>query len=275
MKKLLVPVALALLAATPVFAAIQYEFTQRNTTSDSISPSNDLIGRATIDGARSRIEFLGGTLYPPGTYVVSTDASRRLYFVDPSKQWYTEVNTASVATAIGTSNIKIENFKTSSETLPDKTVIAGLETVHQRITMSYDITLITRAMPLKLHVRSEIDAWTTDRFGSLLGAGSYFSSSMRTGNPEVDQIIAAGEAKIEGLPLRQIVVTRTNYQRATGSQLQAANTRTVTREMWVTSVKETEAPAALFTLPATYRRADQPELPKAATQVLTFEPATK
>lgn len=271
MKKLLVSVALAFVAV-PSFAAIQYDFTQRNTNTDSISPTSDFTARAVIDGARSRIEFLAGTLYPPGTYVVSTDGSRRLYFVDPSRQWYTEVNTASIATAIGTSNIKIENFKSSAETLPDRVFIAGIETVHQHVEMSYDITLETRAMPLSQHVRTEIDTWSTDRFGPIHESAFF---SMHTGNPEVDQVLAAEAAKITGFPLRQIVTTRTTYQRASGSQLQTPNTRTVTRETQITAIKETEAPATLFTFPATYRRADQPEMPKAATQMLTFEPTTK
>lgn len=272
MKKLLVPVALvALLAAVPSFAAIQYDFTQRNTTSDAISPSSDFTARAIVDGARSRIEFLAGTLYPPGTYVVSTDGSRRLYFVDPSRQWYTEVNTASIATAIGTSNIKINNFKASSEALPDRVLIAGIETAHQRITLSYDITLMTQAMPLTQHVNTDIELWSTDRFNGL-GDTAFFS--MKTGNPEVDQVLEANGVS-KSFPLRQIVTTRTTYQRANGTQIKAPNTRTITRETQVTAIRETDAPTTVFTFPATYRRADQPEMPKSATQVLTFEPATK
>ena len=61
--------------AVPSFAAIQYEFMLKNTSDDAAKPSSDLTGRATIDGFRSRVEFLSGNLYPPGTYVVSTDAS--------------------------------------------------------------------------------------------------------------------------------------------------------------------------------------------------------
>ena len=92
----------------------------KNTSDDAASPSSDLTGRATVDGFRSRVEFLSGNLYPPNTYVVSTDATGRLYFVDPGKKWFTEINTAGIATALGASNIKIGNLKSKVETLPDQ-----------------------------------------------------------------------------------------------------------------------------------------------------------
>src|SRR5215210_6393575 len=110
MKRLLIALALASITV-PSFAALQYEFMLKNTSDDAAKQSSDMTGRATIDGFRSRIEFLSGNLYPPNTYVLSTDASGRLYFIDPAKQWYTEVNTAGIATALGASNIKISNLK--------------------------------------------------------------------------------------------------------------------------------------------------------------------
>jgi hypothetical protein len=68
MKRLLVTLALASIAV-PSFAAIQYEFMLKNTSDDAAKPSSDMTGRATIDGFRSRVEFLSGNLYPPNTYV--------------------------------------------------------------------------------------------------------------------------------------------------------------------------------------------------------------
>jgi hypothetical protein len=272
MRKTLFLAALALLAF-PTFAAIQYEFQQKNTISDSVTPSSDLTARATVDGDQSRVEFLGGNLYPPGTYVVG-DTSRRLYFVDPTRKWFTEVNTPGIASALGAAKIRVENQKSSSENLDDRPLIAGHPTEHSRITISYDITIVMQEMPLKQHVETIIDTWSTRQYDKARQS-AVSSGVLRTGNEDLDRLFSAEVTKIEGFPLRQLVTIRTSYERPARSKLERPSTRTITREMWVTSIKETTADPSVFRVPATYRRADAPELPTSASQVLTFEPATK
>lgn len=273
MKRLLVSVALASIAF-PSSAAIQYELTQKNTSVQTSVPSRDMTARVTIDGERSRIEFLSGNLYPPGTYVISNDASRRRYFVDPSKQWYTEFDASGIATAIGSSSIKITNLKSSTETLPDRPKIAGIESTHQRITIAYDITVVMKALPLTQNVRTEIDTWSTTQFGEV--QSSFLAGTMRTGNKEIDRLLDSETSQLTGFPLRQVVTIRTNYEVPKGSKLQRPNSRTITRETWVTAVRELPPDSAMFTLPASYRRADSQEIaPSATAGVLTFEPAAK
>ena len=268
MKRLLVTLALALVTS-PSFAAIQYEFTQKNTTDDEIQPTTEVTARAIVDGPRSRVEFMEGNLYPPGTYMIATEGARRLFFVDPVKEWYSEVNTAGAATALAASNIKIENFKTSVQTLPDTAKIAGIDAQHRRVSMSYDMTLTLKDIPLKQHIRTEIDSWTTDRFGTI--DQGFLSTGFRTGNPDIDQIIAA-ETAVEGFPLRQVVTIRTSYDLPIKSNLKTPTTRTITRETWVTKIGETQAQASMFVIPATYKPAAQPAAPDTTTQVLTFDP---
>lgn len=272
MKTLLVTVALALVASTSS-AAIQYEFVQKNTTADTVNPTTELTARAIVDGERSRIDFIGGTIYPPGTYVISTDGSRRLLFVDPTKEWFTEVNTATFATSIGASNIRVSNVKSSMETKDDRPIMAGLVTEHTRLTLTYDISVMVKTINLKQHVRTEIETWSTPQYAAAtLGS---FNSALRTGNPEIDAILEIETTKVRGFPLRQSVTTRTVADiPPSRSQLQVPATRTIVREMWVTSIRETSADPATFTIPANYRRADTPEPPKSAAKVLTFEPGT-
>ena len=270
MKRLLVTVALAIFAL-PSFAAIQYEFTVKSTSDDAIVPATDLSGRATVDGDRSRVDFLGGNMYPPGTYVLTSEASRRLTFVDPSKQWYTEVNTSGIATAIGASNITVENFQSNVEQLGDHRTIAGVEADHYRITMSYDITVVKSSMPLKQHVRTEIDTWNTLKFG--LVHQSFLTGGFKTGNAQLDKIIETEATKVQGFPLRQTVTIKTSYDLPVRSNLNKPTQRTITRETWVSAIRELKTNPAAFVLPANYRRADTPDLPKAAADTLNFEPA--
>lgn len=269
MKTLLVSLALALAAATPSFAAIQYDFVQKNTSDDAVVPSRDLTGRATVDGEGLRVEFLSGNLYPAGTYVVSTDASRRLFFVDPTKEWYTEVNTAGIATALGTSGIEIENLKSKTEILADKPKIAGYDTIHHRVTLTYDMQVVMRGITLKQQIQTEVDMWTSTEI--VATGADFLNGSMKTGDPDLDQLFAAERAKVAGFPLRQLVTIRTRYDLPQRSNLQKPTTRTITRETWVTAVRHVPPDASAFNVPATYRRSDQPEIPKTATEILTFE----
>ena len=270
MKKLLIPAAL-LLVSVSASAAIQYEFVQKNTTADTVEPVTDLTARAVVDGDRARVDFLAGNLYPPGTYVVTTDGSRRLTFVDPLKEWYTEVNTSSVATALGASNIRITNLKSSLEKRDDRPVIAGYPTEHSRLTITYDISVTMKSIPLKQHVRTEIDTWATPEFPP--ASPMSFLSALRTGNPEIDKLLDTETTRVSGFPLRQTVTTRAVADLPSGrSQIQVPTARTIVREMWVTSIRETPPDASLFTIPAAYRRADVEEAPKAARETLTFEP---
>ncbi|MGN6186848.1 MAG: hypothetical protein ACTHQM_24705 [Thermoanaerobaculia bacterium] len=269
MKRLMVTVALALIAV-PAFAAIEYEFVQKNTTDDAVTPITDLTARAILDGTRTRVDFLGGNGDPPGTYVVSTDSSQRLFFVDPAKQWYTEFNTAHAATALASSDIKISNLKSDVRKFDDRPDVAGISTDHYRLSMSYDITLTIRGIALKQRVTTDIDRWTTKQF---VGVDAFGTNAMRTGNPEIDQVVDAESGKIPGFVMRQTVTTKTSFDAPKRrSELKVPTQRTIVREMWVTKVKEIAPNANLFNVPASYRRADHPE-EKAMTQV-TLEPAS-
>ena len=272
MKRLLVTLVLASIAV-PSFAAIQYEFMLKNTSDDAAKQSSDMTGRATIDGFRSRIEFLSGNLYPPNTYVLSTDSTGRLYFVDPAKQWFTEINTAGIATALGSSSIKISNLKSKTETLADRSQIAGVATDHSRLILTYDITVTMRSIPITQHVETEIDSWTTKQFGDV--PQSFLSLNNRTGNAELDKLLETENAKIGGFPLRQIVTTRTKYDMPARTKLSRPSSRTMTRETWVTKIHETRTDPLQFTIPVTYRRADQPLLPRSTTETLTFDSGSK
>src|SRR3954453_14883842 len=105
MKKNLPLIALFLLvltasSASSASAAIQYEFRQTTSSDLETIPSTDCAGRAIIDGDRSRIEFVTGNAYPAGTYLIATNGSRTMTFVDPSKKTFVEINAASVTSAI-------------------------------------------------------------------------------------------------------------------------------------------------------------------------------
>ena len=78
--------------------------------------------------------------------VVTTSACTA---IGPVAVGVTEVDTATLATAIGASNIHISNFKSSFETREDRPIIAGHATEHTRLSLRYDITVVVKSIPLK------------------------------------------------------------------------------------------------------------------------------
>ncbi|HWW61049.1 MAG TPA: hypothetical protein VN181_06765 [Thermoanaerobaculia bacterium] len=275
MKKMLVGLV-GFLIALPVFGAVQYEFFQKSTSDSESMPPSDMNARALVEGDKTRVDVISGNVYPPGTYVISTDGSRRLFFVDPTQRTYTEFNVAGVTSAIGTSNIIIENLQSSVQPMDQGEIIAGVPTRHYRVTFSYDITVVFRSTPLKQSVRTVIDKWTTTQFGDI-GETISASAAYRTGNPKVDEVIELETRKIQGFPLRQSATITTTNLRAKGSssELKLPATRVMTREMRVTSIRETKADAAAFIVPLTYQRAESAGPQKPQVETITFEPPSK
>jgi hypothetical protein len=280
MKKNLLSFALFLLVVTAssASAAIQYEFRQTTSSDLESIPSSDCVGRAIIDGDRSRVEFLGGNAYPIGTYVIATNGSRLMTFIDPSKKSFVEVNAAGVATSLGSRKITIANKKLDVTKMPDETKIAGFPTEHYRMIMSYDITVAFGNLPLTQTVKTTIDKWTTTAFGDV-GDTFLASGALKTGNPDLDEIVSAENTAIKGFALRQIVnVTTINNQaaRKNDTQLRVNRTVTQTRELVVTSIQPTATVnVAMFSIPATFHKAGpvQDDTQKSPVQVLNMEPS--
>ncbi len=276
MKNILLAISL-LLAVTGVQGAVQYEFRQTVNSDVESIPSNDMTGRAVIDGERFRVEFISGTAYPPGTYVISTTGSRQQTWVDPSKKSYVEVNAANVASALGSSRITIANKKVDVTPMPDHPIIAGLPTDHYRMVMSYDISVPFGQILLKQSVTTVIDKWTTMAYAGV-GESLLAGGGLHTGNADLDDLMDTENTKIKGFPLRQTIeITTVNVNpRMPGSQIPLKQTRTQTRDLTITSIQATTAvAAALFQIPAGYHKADplRDDTQKEPVHVLSLEPA--
>jgi len=258
----------------PASAAVQYEFIQHTQSDVSLSRPSNLTGRALIDGDRSRVDFLTGDLYPPGTYCL-VEGSRRMTFVDPVRKSYTEINGTALAAAMGSNSILISNLKTDTNKLEDHPFFAGVSTDHYRLSIDFDMAVQFHSVPLRQSVHAEIDKWTTIEYADVSDA--FASSVVRTGNAEVDKIIDLETGKLRGFPLKQTVkITTRNLQgQIPNSKLALSETRTQSREILVTSIKRVDVQPLDFVLPASYQRNDMQAVAEkqARTQftVLSFE----
>jgi hypothetical protein len=275
---LLFIVVLVVATAPSASAAIQYEFRQTTTSDLESIPSSDCAGRAIIDGDRSRVEFLSGNAYPVGTYIITTNGSRNMTFIDPSRKSFVEVNGASVTSAIGARKITITNKKTDLTKMPDQITVAGFPTEHYRLVMSYDITVAFGNLPLTQTVKTTIDKWTTTAFGEV-GDTFLASGALHTGNPDLDDLVATENSNIKGLALRQVVnVTTINNRAATAgaSELHVNRTVTQTSELVITAIQPSaKISLATFIVPLTFHKAGpvQDDTQKTPMQTLSMEPS--
>ena len=266
-----------LFAVQTASAAIQYDFRQTTSSDAEGAQAVDCSGKAVIDGERSRVEFVNCNAYPPGSFVLTTNGSRMLTFVDPAKKVYADVNAAAVASALGSAKITVSNKKIGNTEMTDHPVIAGLPTDHYRLTLDYDITVTFGTTPLTQTVHTIIDRWTTATFGDV--AETFLSSgAVRTGNPDLDDLIAVENAKGKGFPLRQIIRTTTINNRAQSvkSELVVSRSTTITRELAVTAIQPVAKVAdAMFLVPAGFHRADpvRDDTQKTPIQTLSMQPS--
>jgi len=89
----LTALTLALAVLAPVSAALAEGFYYEATTRDQIENGKERsrsLVRGWIDGANAKIEFADqkGTMFKPGSYLLTKDAGRTLYLVDPKEKAY-------------------------------------------------------------------------------------------------------------------------------------------------------------------------------------------
>jgi hypothetical protein len=272
-----VMLGVVLVVAVNASAAIEYEFRQiSHSDLENVQPT-DFNGRALIDGDRSRVEFLNGTGYKPGTYVISTNGSRTMTFVDPAKKAYLDVNAGTVATTLGAAKFSISNKKVDLTQMEDHPIIAGLPTDHYRLSLSYDITLTISGLTLTQAVSALEDKYVTNAFGEV--SSTYLAGgALKTGNQDLDDLIDIENTKVKGFALKQVTSTTTtnNSKAVPGSKLQVSRTNTTTREITVTSIQpKPSVNMAVFMVPNGFHKADvaKDDTAKAPFHQLSLEPA--
>jgi hypothetical protein len=266
-----------LMAVQTASAAVRYEFRQTTSSDMEGAQATDCSGRAVIEGEKSRVEFTNCNAYPAGSFVLTTNGSRVLTFVNPVKKSFADVNAGAVAAALGSTKIVISNRKANTVEMPDHLVIAGMPTNHVRLSIEYDITVTFGSLPLTQSVQTVIDRWTTMAFGDV--AEIFLSGgALRTGNADIDDLFAFENARGKGFPLKESIRTTTTNHRAQTAKSQLAVNRqvTVTRDLEVSVVQHVPRILAnTFDIPAGYHRADPltDDTQKAPMQTLSMEPS--
>ena len=274
MRRVMLGVAFVLVVQS-ASAAVEYEFRQVTHSELENVPSTDFTGRAIIDGEKSRVEFVAGTGYQPGTYLISTNGSRILTFVDPAKKAYMDINAGSVSTALGSAKITIANKKIDLTQLEDHPIIAGLPTDHYRMSISYDITLSLGTLALTENVHTIEDKFVTGAFGNI-GLTYLASGALKTGNLEIDDLVDTENTRVKGFALKQVISTTTSSGAFSGQSAKwTPRTITTTREITISSITpNASVPGAVFLVPVAFHKMDptKDDTQKEPFHMLSMEP---
>ena len=253
----LVTAGIAILASFSAEGAIHYEFQQVKSSSTPGSKPVVLIGTATIDGVKSRVNVQEGSSSGVGRYIVTTNGGLDYSVVDPESESYIVRQRGEAARGVQALGVQIDKMKIDQEYLGSGPKIAGYPTEHYKLTANYDVSISFGGFDLKQHVVATIEKYTTLAFGDV--APTFFESTPSTGNAEIDKLIEAETTKVPGFPLKQrISIVSTLDERALprASMIEVAPSRQRVTELTVSSIGRVDPDPASFRVPVRFQRVD-------------------
>lgn len=257
--------AAALLVATlfaPVAARAGFHFTSTTTVETPRGPQKT-VTEAWIDGDRGRVDFKesANPIVEAGSYMLTRDGGRTLILVNPEEKAYGEMSLDALLGSIGAVMggmgplLKIEISNPKVETLLDEAgpTMLGQPTRHLKFRSTYQMKVKVFGMGKANDVLTEEEYWVTDSlldksFGMWLRTGK-----AKTGNADLDRLIATQTEKLKGVPLKSVTVSTTT---------QGGKSQKTVSTMEVTALDSfTKAPVS-FEIPTGYEEREMmPQLP--------------
>jgi len=237
---------------SPALAGIQYTAV---TSTEGPGQSQRTAVEAWIDGPRGKVVFSesGSPGLEAGQYLLTQDGGKTLYLVDPKEKAYAEWDLEAMLQMFGSLlqamgpivNFKIENVEVEKLGSESGGTVAGLPTTKTRWRTEYDLTLKVLGMGRKNHVETFQEVWSTGELADP-ALGLWLRAASPTGFEELDELVSAEAAKLDGFPLKSIAVTTTTGQKGKRSQESRVTTE-------VTSLDRSVAiPASTFEIPEGY-----------------------
>jgi hypothetical protein len=245
-------IAIGLILATTTSAMAGIEFTSKITNKGGQTISR---AKGWVDGPKARIEYVSGQTsagLKRGSYILSKDGGKTVYAVDPQNKSYMKFDIDKLASKVGDFmnaasgfiNLKFTNpnFKTISDSRG--TELYGLSTRHVKTETSYTVTASVFGQKNITSVSRKDEIWLTKK---LKDSGMKIwtqQRSIKTGNQDIDKIIASETKRLDGIPLKITSVTTTTENNS------KPDVTTVTHE--ITSLKRTKIASDTFEIPEDY-----------------------
>jgi hypothetical protein len=260
-------IAIALVLAgtlAPLHAALAESFYYEARTTDQIEGgkerSHNLV-KGWVDGASAKVEFQDqkGTMFKPGSYLLTKDGGHTLYLVDPKEKayakWDLEAMFASTFAMLESTgpllHFEISNPTSKKLGEDDGGSVLGFPTRHYEWQSSYDMKMAVIGIKRQYHVDQMQEFWSTEQIGDQGFKVWLRPDRNRTGNSGFDQLIETEMAKAKGFPLKSI--TKSKMTTGKGKEQNSILT------MEVTTLRKEPVAAATFELPAGYE--ERPFLP--------------
>lgn len=241
-------------------------------TYTAVTQVRDARGRAqsvsemqvTVDGAKARIDFSKDSgPVPRGGYILTRNAGRTVYMVNPSEQTYMKWDINKLAGMAGNimemsgGLLDMSVTDRQSEKLVDEKgpAILGVPTRHYKFRTRYTMAMHVMGFQQKTDIETAQEIWAGQDIADDAAALWKQVISFKSGIGEVDKLIASEIGKIKGLPMKTIVKSTSTDQRG-----RTESTTTITA---VTAIKKVNPPAARFKIPAGFRE-EKMEVPEQA-----------
>jgi Domain of unknown function (DUF4412) len=248
----------ALAPAAPAAAGIHYQAT--TSVQPAKGEAQTMQVEAWVDGDKAKVEFRDSSnpMTPAGTYMVTQDAGKTLFLVNPEQKTYAEWNLDQMLQTLGGvmhamgPMLKLEFSDPKVEKLAEEggPTMLGLPTTHYRYRTTYESSIRIMGMHRSSTVDRLQDLWMTQSLGAP-GLGVWLrKGGPATGDPDLDKMISAEMSKMQGFPLKSVEVS-TSTDDKKGQQ-------TVTRsQMEVTALdRDVSVPPANFVVPPDYQRVE-------------------
>lgn len=238
-----------LAAASIASAGVYYE---ARTTVDGGSGS--MYVHAWIDGENARIDMVesDNPMMKSGTYMVTRDAGRTLYLVNPKEETYSEWDLAAMMNLVegmsGLVNMEFSTPEVEELESGDGGKVAGYSTRYYKYRTSYDMKMKILGMKRGMSSVSLEEMWVTNEFDQP-AMTVWLRKGARSGDSSLDRMIAAEMEKIKGFPLKTVVVSST----VGGKKGKETTTKST---MEVETIREESVNAKKFEIPTDYQRVD-------------------
>ncbi len=232
-----------------------YSFTSVTTASGGHgADAQNSVVQALVEGPQARVEFVESrnSMMAKGNYVLTQDAGKTMIMVDPGDKTYSKWDMEGMMGAAGDvmkmmgGMVQMEFSEPKIEKLADEAgpSLLGYPTHHYKFRTTFSTAMTVMGRKNSTTTVKEEEIWATPKIADA-GMGAWLRKSPpKSGNEQLDKMIRSEMNKIEGFPLKQIMVNTTTD--ANGK----AKSHTMTME--VTELKKVAVPASAFVLPADY-----------------------
>jgi len=250
---------LCALAAVPSFAGIHYKSVTKVQDVSGKNPADIQVeGWVTGDNAKVEIQESANPMLKEGSFLITKNGAKTIFLVDPKEKTYAEWDPAAMLGAAGAvlngvgPLVKFEFSEPKVEKLVDEAgpAIAGQSTRHTKFRTSYTMKIRVFGMGNESAIVTEEDIWATSQLQDPALGVWLRADALKTGNEQLDKLIASGREKVAGFPLKTVVVST-----STNKKNNKQTTSKTTMEVTQLDTKAT-VPASALEIPAGYEKTE-------------------